>query len=166
MTKAPPRDTDGRFLGHREVLEFVPRLGAREVGRALQDPRRCAYRLDWRPEDSLPALYGAEGLEAVRGLLEPRGEAVRVALSGARPILVQVQRRRPCRSGWLLFFHCPACSRTTRFLYARHGGLRCRHCAGLRYRSEGHFRRRLERRLGFALADRPWTARVRPEVSC
>lgn len=163
MRRTPPRDSEGRFLGHRDVLEFIPRLSAREVGRALEDPRRCAYRLDWRAEDSLPATYGFPGLEAVSGFLEPAGEAVRVVPPLGRPVVVNVLRRPLSRGGWWLVFRCPACLRGTRYLYVRAGALWCRGCAWLRYRSEGHFRRRLERRLGFAISDHPWTARLSPQ---
>lgn len=162
------RGERGRYVGHRSILEAVPRVAARDVGRALQDPRRCAYGLAWRPEDSFPASYGAPGLEGLRGVLEPRRDGFRLALPDGRAWSVRVVRHAPCRTGWALSFRCPACSRRTRFLYLW-GGLKCRRCARLRYRSEGRFLWRIERKLSAAcgapvtLKESGWTARLRPE---
>lgn len=169
MSRPIERDSEGHYIGRRNVLEFVPRLAARDVGRALQDPRGCAYRLEWRPEDSLPARYGARGLDSLHGRLEPHGDGFRVTLADGTKGRVRIERRSPCGRGWLLFFRCPACNRATRFLYAV-GYLLCRRCAGLRYRSEGHYLRRLGRRLSRAtgrpisLLERGWSAHLRPNL--
>lgn len=166
-----PRGRDGRFLGYRRAAELFPRISARDVARALRDPRRCPYIVTWhfggsalctRNRPTAPPLRGR--LWALRdgaALVLPTGERVEV-LVGYRPLPF---------GGWRAHFLCPRCNSSTRFLYDvgapyGRGELRCRRCGWLKYRCEGLFVRRLERKLirlcgtSVSLRDAPWEARL------
>lgn len=165
------RDYDGRFLGYRRMLELFPRIAARDVGRALRDPRRCSYAVTWRFGGSFLCTRDRPGLFPLRGQLRPRRRGVEISLPHGGSISVEVRFcPLPC-GGWRAVFMCPWCERRARFLYDvgapyGRGELRCRRCGGLKYRSEGLFLFRLERKAAqlvgrpIDLQQAPWEARL------
>jgi hypothetical protein len=147
---------NGRFYGPRVGCENAPRLPARVVRWALDDPRQTSYVLLWY-QDEEHGIGGApelvESITVQRDDSQPfeGGESVELRrrsndYSRDWCARVAVLRRTTPAGGSDLFLVCPKCVRPKRYLYAweRSGwGIAkspwwpCRGCAGLRFRSEG-----------------------------
>lgn len=103
---------------HREMK----RLG---LGRESRE--RLAGRCTWPG-----ATYGA-GLSVSAGSVAFDFRTARDAIHHATAQLTW----KACRlGGWRPWFVCPACGRTVGTLYLEPFGVRCRHCLGVRYRTQ------------------------------
>lgn len=139
-----------RFHGPRINCESVPRLPARLVAWALDDPRKLPYVLRWYREERI--RYGVADLVEALTVSRDGGypeERTLLAREAGSAISVAVFRQPAAFGGSVPLLVCEGCGRPKQYLYAweRQGyrALRswrwpCRQCAGLRFASEGHGR--------------------------
>lgn len=152
--RSADRDSSGRFSGVRFNVESVPRLPTFTARWLLADPRRRPYLVFWTTRDGYLAyalrVEAVDGGEAAQ-LTDDKGRNTRVAL---------LRRPLPVRGGVAILYQCPVCRRACRYLYTHvfaygrlvdHLGWQCQACAGLRWRSQGHYRRVFTRRA-YAMA--------------
>ena len=148
--------------GPRVNCESVPRLPARAVRLAHDDPRQVPYLFVWR-------LDGSPVAEVARVAALPGGPApIRPGeawVSITRPFPARIgcvhalqltRHPLPRNGGEGVLLLCPLCQKPRRYLYAWEVVVgrvfsrpwHCRTCAGLRYQSEGTYVPRAWRGLG------------------
>lgn len=165
-------------------MEDVPRLPARLVRLAVEDPLRRPYLLTWKHDGQAVMVEGAVA-DRVRVALAqwspapyPSGPFVDVRRESeerAPSLYVSTMYRAlPRGLGRELLLVCWTCDSPRRFLFGwektprgyRRSSWRCRRCAGLRFTSEGRWETRFARHLrqsGMEDDERvPWDPYFRP----
>jgi len=149
MNGSGTRDHEGRFSGARLHVEAVPRLPAFPARWTLEDPRGRPYFVFWTASDGTLSyhLQMARLDAATVRLSTPEGRSCRIEV---------VHRPLPRHGGCALLYKCPPCGAPRRYLYGlrlvadtpkEDGVWRCVICAGLRFCSQGRYRRQLERAM-------------------
>jgi hypothetical protein len=167
-TSERARDWQGRFDGPRVDVESVPRLPTFPARWALYDPRRRPYFIFWVSRSGSIAY-------ALRMTRVDHGTGLTLETPGGTRRRINVIRRSlPRGTGTGLFYVCPHCQKPRRYLYAGsisegrlvdYFGWRCQECCGLRWGSQGRYRRQLDRALfgthvRAPLPRQPWDPRA------